>query len=340
MKINKISIIIPVYNGAKVILNCLNSIANSKIDIPYEIIVIDDGSTDNTAEIVAKFQCIYIRINKAGVSKARNVGIEKATGDILLFFDADVMLKEDTLSKFLLHFDQDEDADIIQGLWDKHYPLDSYSTKFLLLRFRYNIESLFSNKKRLQVAELMTGCLGMRKEVFTHFKGFDEGYKFAGGEEFEFGLRLFEKYNIFYYPDISVYHKFGTLLQTAKKIYFRTTNYSMLVFGSNKKGQFLKLTENSVPDRDRYSVIITLLLILNSFFFCFNIGLALFLYLFLLVLYAINARHFLLYLYKEGGLMFATMGVLSDIFLMVPRLFGLLKALFIFYILRKKDYKI
>ena len=339
-KINKISIIIPVYNGANVICDCLSSIAKSVIDVPYEIIVIDDGSTDNTKEIALQFPCVYIKIIKSGVAKARNIGIKKASGDILLFFDADVILKEDTLRNFINHFEKDTDAYIIQGRWEKNYPSSSFSTQFLLLRFAYNFESLFDNEKRLRVAELMTGCLGMRKEVFEHFKGCNESYKFAGGEEFEFGSRLIRKYDIFYYPDISVFHKFGSLLQTAKKVYFRTTNYSMIVFNVAQKGEFVNLTANSAPNRDRNSVIIVFLFMLNIIMFYPSTRVTFLLYIVLSLIYMINVRSFILYLFKEKGLLFALKGGVSDLFITTFKLFGLLKAVTVYYILRQKNYKI
>ena len=91
-----------------VILNLLCDLLNSIIenssdDYDIEIIVIDDGSTDNTKKIVLEFGNLikYIFINKSGVAKDRNIGIKNATGSLLFFFDGDVTLKNDTLKKFV-----------------------------------------------------------------------------------------------------------------------------------------------------------------------------------------------------------------------------------------------
>lgn len=97
----KVSIIIPAYNSEKTIKRCLNSIYNQKYT-DYEIVVINDGSTDGTLSILEEYNLIYdnfILINKKneGVSVARNLGIDRATGDYILFMDADDYIRDDYL---------------------------------------------------------------------------------------------------------------------------------------------------------------------------------------------------------------------------------------------------
>lgn len=339
MEINKISIIIPVYNGARVISDCINSIVNCEINVPKELIIVDDGSTDDTEEIVKKFPCQYIRIEKSGVAKTRNIGIKKAVGDILFFFDADVKLKKDTIKNFLKHFREDEDTYIIQGRWDKNSYAPSFSSQFLLLKYHFNFEALFCNTNRLVVAHLATGCLGIRKEVFNDFEGFNEGYKKAGGEEHEFGFRLLKRYNIYYYDDIFVEHTFPNILQNAKKVYFRTANFSMLVFNAGDK-KFVKLHRTTVPSKDKYSIIIILLTFLSFFVFIVNIKLGVALFSGFVFLYLLNIRTFLVYLLKQNGFIFTVKGGISHFLIMIPRLLGLLKAGFIYYVLRRTGYKV
>lgn len=89
----KISIIVPVYNVEKYISKCLNSIKN--LDIDYEVIIVNDGSTDNSLEIVNEFASKYdgeikiITKENVGLSSARNIGILNATGSYLFFLDSD-----------------------------------------------------------------------------------------------------------------------------------------------------------------------------------------------------------------------------------------------------------
>ena len=95
MKEYAISIIIPVYNGEKYLKRCLDSIVNQTIFSELQIIVVNDGSTDNTLSIIKKYKEVYgdnivvANIPNGGVSNARNVGIEIATGKYLTFVDAD-----------------------------------------------------------------------------------------------------------------------------------------------------------------------------------------------------------------------------------------------------------
>lgn len=101
----KLSIIIPVYNGEKYIQKCLESIY-SQLDESTEVIIIDDGSTDNTLEII--FGLIYaggkdssfkvISVPNGGVSLARNIGLDNATGEYLSFVDADDIVTPNYIS--------------------------------------------------------------------------------------------------------------------------------------------------------------------------------------------------------------------------------------------------
>ena len=96
---DKISIIIPAYNCEKTISRCIDSILRQTYR-DYEIIIINDGSTDNTKDICGKYKSSNIklinRINE-GPSKARNIGIKEARGDFIVFVDSDDYLDENML---------------------------------------------------------------------------------------------------------------------------------------------------------------------------------------------------------------------------------------------------
>ena len=100
-----ISIIIPVYNGEKFISKCLNSILLQTYR-NFEIIVIDDGSIDNTVNILKKYQENYKNVKffyqqNNGVSAARNLGIKKSKGKFLMFVDSDDYVKKDFCEKMI-----------------------------------------------------------------------------------------------------------------------------------------------------------------------------------------------------------------------------------------------
>lgn len=100
MSESRLSVIIPVYNAAKTIGRCLDSILVSVKDADVEIICVDDGSKDNTLEILqrymAKFSAIRVfHKTNSGVGSARNMGLEKATGDYIAWVDSDDYVTDD-----------------------------------------------------------------------------------------------------------------------------------------------------------------------------------------------------------------------------------------------------
>lgn len=114
----KISVIIPVYNGADTVLRACESVRNQGYS-NMELIVVNDGSKDSTADILRQYaegkeNAVLINQVNGGVSKARNTGIQAATGEYLMFLDADDELEEDCVEK-LLAISQDLDCDIVAG---------------------------------------------------------------------------------------------------------------------------------------------------------------------------------------------------------------------------------
>lgn len=117
----KLSIIIPMYNSEKYIANCLNSILNS--DLPkgeYEVVIINDGATDNGLQIVQEYvskydNFTYLTQENQGQSVARNNGIENCHGEYIWFIDSDDMIcqYQNVLFNFLLNH---PDADIIKSV--------------------------------------------------------------------------------------------------------------------------------------------------------------------------------------------------------------------------------
>lgn len=110
----KISIIIPIYNADDYIEKCVNSILNQTYK-NYEIILIDDGSTDNSLAICNNYaskneNIKVIHIENGGPSRARNIGIKNASGEYILFIDADDVIKNDMIEKLVLICD---DADVV-----------------------------------------------------------------------------------------------------------------------------------------------------------------------------------------------------------------------------------
>ncbi len=114
----KLSVIIPLYNNAGSIEKCLKSVITQTYN-ELEIIVVNDGSTDDSCEVVSKYASIDKRIimlqqKNSGVSTARNKGIETATGDYITFLDSDDWIEHDTYMKMMNGFSESE-IDIVIG---------------------------------------------------------------------------------------------------------------------------------------------------------------------------------------------------------------------------------
>lgn len=110
-----VSIIIPVYNTANYLHRCFDSILNQSYE-NIEIILVDDGSTDDSLKICSEYESrdhrIHIyHIENSGVSAARNYGISKASGDYLIFVDSDDWLELDAVETMLFNI-QEKNADI------------------------------------------------------------------------------------------------------------------------------------------------------------------------------------------------------------------------------------
>lgn len=138
-----LSIIIPAYNSSSTIDNCLNSILKEDTDYNYEVIVINDGSKDDTLERLAKYNELanvtILSHENRGIAYTRNRGLEEASGKYIMFIDADDVIPAKTIN-VLLSKAFSKDYDIIEGnylnvygdgqkvsgkpLWEKDFEVD------------------------------------------------------------------------------------------------------------------------------------------------------------------------------------------------------------------------
>lgn len=142
----KVSVIIPAYNSSKTILNTLLSVKKQNYD-KIEVIVIDDGSLDNTAAIVEQFaeqngdlNIVLIKKKNEGVSIARNIGLKRATGDLIAFLDSDDEWLEDKLKKQVKILEENKDIDLLgtcrNGEIRKNTGVNLIEIKFTQLLFK------------------------------------------------------------------------------------------------------------------------------------------------------------------------------------------------------------
>lgn len=161
---NKVSVIIPTFNRAGFIPNAVNSIINQKHD-NIEIIIVDDGSDDNTEAVVNSLMSKYSSIiychneRSKGPSGARNTGILKATGDYLTFLDSDDVWLNDHLAKGLKVLNEHPEIDAVFG----NYSIIDFKSGKHLFNFFDNKETLH----KLKSVQLESGVKLLRDNLFT-----------------------------------------------------------------------------------------------------------------------------------------------------------------------------
>ncbi|MDJ0744920.1 MAG: glycosyltransferase [Xenococcaceae cyanobacterium MO_167.B27] len=114
-----VSVIIPAYNGAVYIREAIDSVLAQDYS-NYEIIVVDDGSTDNTQEVVSQYRdrVSYIYQDNQGVAQARNRGLECAEGKYIAFLDQDDFFLPKKLSEQVAMLEQDDSIGLVNSGWD------------------------------------------------------------------------------------------------------------------------------------------------------------------------------------------------------------------------------
>jgi glycosyltransferase involved in cell wall biosynthesis len=130
-----LSIIVPAYNVADYVIDCLDSICNQQTGYAFEVIVVNDGSTDSTEVLLEEYQKNHdIRLYKQenqGNSVARNRGIEIAYGKYILFVDSDDLLLPGAIEN-LLHMAVEANADIVQGSYYRFSGKRDYYQEFII----------------------------------------------------------------------------------------------------------------------------------------------------------------------------------------------------------------
>jgi glycosyltransferase involved in cell wall biosynthesis len=181
-----VSVIVPVYNASQYLERCIAAI-NCSIYPSYEVIVIDDASTDESSKIARKLRTIVLELPyQSGPAKARNYGAKKAQGDILLFVDSDVLIKKDTIARIVDNFIQYSDISAIFGSYDKNPSDKNFFSQYknLLHHFVHQMSSP-------DAVTFWAGCGAVRKEVFNSVGGFDHNkYSKPSIEDIEMGYRL------------------------------------------------------------------------------------------------------------------------------------------------------
>ncbi len=311
----EISVIIPVKNGGKVFEECLASVTASQ-GVDYEIVVVDDESTDNSAVIATDFSCRLVKQPvSSGPAKARNHGSREAGGDILFFTDADVLLQPDTLKKIIDTF-LDKDVSALTGVLSDRIRFGNFYSQYKNLWMRYCYLRLPDT-----ISLFYTSASAIRKEIFKKSGGFDTRFSRPSVEDTDFGQKLADMgYGVCLKREITVEHvkqySFFSLLKTD---FFRTADLLKMMLRKGIK-MFFKGNSTSVPSSFISSVILfpfVLAALLASLFYPVLTTSFFSLTVILLVLFFILNLPFLIWLKRERNLLFSIKAFLF-LFLDIP----------------------
>ncbi|MDD4701953.1 MAG: glycosyltransferase [Desulfovibrio sp.] len=182
-----VSVIVPTHNYARFLPEAVHSVLRQRAgNIDVEVIVVDDGSTDNTQDVAREMKrdIVYIRQEKSGVSTARNTGIQKARGDYVVFLDADDVLMEGVLSAHLAMFAEHPHLDMsLCRCFDYHVPGSSGGNRLWpLVRGHWNIHICCYNIAPIH-------CFMLREKTVRQAGLFNTSL--TGCEDYEYWLRCF-----------------------------------------------------------------------------------------------------------------------------------------------------
>ncbi len=218
IEVNSVSIIIPTFNGASRIGNCLDALRKQTAGRNVEILVVNDGSTDNTVEVVERYSHSEIRLitqANAGPAAARNRGALEARGAIILFTDDDCVPMPGWLDAMLEPF-RDPEVVGVKGI---------YRTRQRQVAARF-VQIEYEDRYRLMASLpsidfIDTYSAAFRRDRFLEMSGYDTSFPVACAEDIELSYRMSARgWKMKFAPTAIVYHTHpDTLWRYLKKKY-------------------------------------------------------------------------------------------------------------------------
>jgi glycosyltransferase involved in cell wall biosynthesis len=181
-----ISVLIPAYNASKTLARCLEALNQSQ-GVEWECVVIDDGSTDDSASVAHRWgaRVLHSDARRSGPGHARNLGAQVARAPLLCFVDADVVVRPSTLADFVALFEADPDLAAAFGSYDAQP-----GEPDLLSQYRNLLHHFVHQSGRESAETFWAGCGAIRTCVFLRQGGFSPVYTRPSIEDIELGYRV------------------------------------------------------------------------------------------------------------------------------------------------------
>ena len=213
-----VSVIVPTWNEEKYLPRCLRSLVNQSSNVPFEVIVVDGGSTDKTVEIAKQYADKVLIKPRQPVGAARNTGAEQASGDIVAFIDADTIASEKWLDGINHAFETDRQA---VGVTGPTLPYEGTRLDALV----YDVATGWFQRLSLTLGlpHVAGFNCAYRKDAFWDAGGFDEHRQLS--EDIMLSLRIRHQGLILFNPEMVAY----TSLRRIKKYgYTYLTTYYLM----------------------------------------------------------------------------------------------------------------
>ncbi|MFC1811506.1 glycosyltransferase [Thermodesulfobacteriota bacterium] len=323
-----ISVVIPAYNTEKMISACLDALINQTVEpSKYEIIVVDDGSNDNTANVVKSFEGVrLIQQENQGPAAARNIGAQNAKGGIILFTDSDCIPQKNWVEEMVLPFENDPEIVGVKGIYKSEQK--ELASRFVQMEYEDKYEMLAKDK---YIDFVDTNSAAFKKEVFLEFGGYDTAFTAACAEDVELSYRMSSKgYKMVFNPRAIVNHTHPKTFLAYFKKKFKFAYWRILALRKNP----IKLIKDShTPQVMKFQLFFFPFLALSSFFMLFSTK-AMFLAIGIITAFIISTIPFTLKTVKKD----VAVGLLSPFVLIgrsVVQFFGVLHGTIDHIILRK-----
>jgi glycosyltransferase involved in cell wall biosynthesis len=181
-----ISVVIPVFNGGPDLGKCLAAISASSQPI-LECILVDDASTDGMVDSAAERHGVrVIRLEQqCGPAMARNHGVQAASGEVIFFTDADVLLHPDAIEKAASALQSDSELAAVFGCYD-----DQPANPSFISQYRNLFHHWVHQTGAREASTFWTGCGAIRRNIFIELGGFSQDFRRPSIEDIELGMRL------------------------------------------------------------------------------------------------------------------------------------------------------
>jgi len=262
-----ISVVVPVYNGERTIETCLKSLLDQTIPASdYEIVVVDDGSIDRTKELVSRLPVRYFYQKNQGPAKARNLGVEKAGGDIVLFTDSDCTARPDWIELMTRPL-ADEKVSAGKGAYRSNQK--GLAAHFAQVEFEERYELL---KKHEYIDFVDSYSAAFRKSVFLDAGGFDTSFPKANNEDTELSYKLASMgCKMVFVPQAIVYHLHPDSMWKYFKLKCGRGYWRMVVY---RRYPDKMMKDTYTPQSLKLQILMTLLVCCCLPLFLFSTGIA------------------------------------------------------------------